>query len=73
MSKMHIVTISNLGSLQDLPKGQHTNISIGLITSTGQSFINIDPHGMDIKNMTIADLEKLAIEKFLSGLNEESH
>ncbi|WP_128861304.1 ATP-binding protein [Mixta gaviniae] len=69
MAKYLLTSISDLRNLDNLPEGLRTNISFGLQTPAGVTVFGFDPHGYDIKNMTIAQLEELAIEQFKKSVN----
>lgn len=64
MSKYTLTSITDLRNLDTVPEGMRANISFGLQTPAGITVFGFDPHGFDIKNMTIAQLEALAIEQF---------
>ncbi len=69
MSKYHLNSITDLRNLINTPEGLRTNISFGLSTPAGEVVFGFDPHGYDIKNMTITQLEELAIKVFKERVN----
>lgn len=69
MSTYRIQTISDLDGLVNLPEGMRTNISVGLQTPAGFTLVRFDPHGHDIRNMTIVQIEELAKKIFLDRVN----
>lgn len=69
MPKYTLTSINDLRNLENIPEGQRTNISFGLQTPAGITVFGFDPHGHDIKNMTIAQLEELATEVFKKRMN----
>lgn len=67
MAKYTLQNIGGLESYADIIENNRKtrcNINLGLRTPAGYTMLAFDPHGYDIKNMTIAELEKLAIEIF---------
>lgn len=69
MSSYKIQNISDLDGLVNLPEGMRTNISVGINTPAGYTLLRFDPHGYDIRNMTIAQIEELATKIFLDRVN----
>lgn len=68
MSKYAINSVSDLVFYSDRTEGTNYNITIQLRTPAGYTSIRIDPLDLDIKNMTIAELERLAIDKLEQSL-----
>ncbi len=64
MSKYTMSGIGDLLWYADKAEGTNCNITIHLRTPAGQVAVTFDPHEYDIKNMTINELEALAIKIF---------
>lgn len=69
MPNYTIQSIGELNGLHNLPEDRRTNITVGLQTPAGYTQIRFDPHGHDIKNMTINQIEDLAKKIFLERIN----
>lgn len=69
MANYTIQSIGELNGLDNATEHQRTNISVGLQTPAGYTQLRFDPHGYDIRNMTINQIEELAKKIFLERIN----
>ena len=68
MQKYTICTAHDLDWQSDPSRPGRCNVTIGLNTPSGFTTVKIDPGDTNIRKLTIEELEKLAIEKYLQGL-----
>lgn len=68
MQKYTICTARDLDWQSDPSRPGNCNVTVGLNTPAGFTMVTFDPGDINIRKLTIEELEKMAIEKYLQRL-----